>query len=69
MPLGTLNREPPPFFRQGPSALSKLAVCSAMAFFLMVADARFKIMQPVRVTVATLLYPMQWIALQPVNAV
>lgn len=69
MPLGTLNREPPPFFRQGPSALSKLAVCSAMAFFLMVADARFKIMQPVRATVATLLYPMQWIALQPVNAV
>ena len=69
MPLGTLNREPPPFFRQGPSALSKLAVCSAMALFLMVADARFKIMQPVRVTVATALYPIQWLALQPVNAV
>jgi rod shape-determining protein MreC len=69
MPLGTLNREPPPFFRQGPSALSKLAVCSAMALFLMVADARFKIMQPVRVTVATALYPIQWFALQPVNAV
>jgi MreB/Mrl family cell shape determining protein len=31
MPLGTLDREPPPFFRQGPSALSKLAVCSALA--------------------------------------
>ena len=69
MPLGTLNREPPPFFRQGPSALSKFAVCSAMAFFLMVADARFKVMQPVRATVATLLYPLQWIAMQPVNAV
>ena len=69
MPLGTLNREPPPFFRQGPSALSKLAVCSAMAFFLMVADARFKVMQPVRVAVASVLYPVQWLALQPVNAV
>ena len=68
MPLGTLNREPPPFFRQGPSALSKLAVCSAMAFFLMVADARFKVMQPVRVAVATALYPVQWLALQPVDA-
>lgn len=69
MPLGTLNREPPPFFRQGLSALSKLAVCSAMAFFLMVADARFKVMQPVRVAVATALYPVQWLALQPINAV
>lgn len=68
MPLGSLNREPPPFFRQGPSALSKLAVCSAMALFLMVADARFKVIQPVRVAVATALYPMQWLALQPVSA-
>lgn len=69
MPLGTLNREPPPFFRQGPSALSKLAVCSAMAFLFMVADVRFKVMQPVRVAVATALYPAQWLALQPINAV
>ena len=43
MPLGTLDRTPPPFFKQGPSALSKLAVCSALALFLMVADARFRI--------------------------
>ena len=69
MPLGTLNREPPPFFRQGPSALSKLAVCSALAFFLMVADARFKVMQPMRVVVASILYPVQWLALQPTHAV
>lgn len=68
MPLGTLNREPPPFFRQGPSALSKLAVCSALAIFLMVADTRFKVMQPARIAVATALYPVQWLALQPVLA-
>ena len=69
MPLGTLNREPPPFFRQGPSALSKLAVCGALAVFLMVADARFKVMQPLRLAMATVLYPVQWVALQPVTAV
>lgn len=69
MQIGTLNREPPPFFRQGPSALSKLAVCSALALFLMVADARFKVMQPVRVAVAGALYPVQWLALLPVSAV
>ncbi len=68
MPLGTLDREPPPFFRQGPSALSKLAVCSALALFLMVADSRFKVMQPLRVVLATVLYPAQWLALRPVLA-
>jgi rod shape-determining protein MreC len=66
MPLGTLDRDPPPFFRQGPSALSKLAVCSALALFLMVADSRFKVMQPLRVVLAAVLYPVQWLALQPV---
>ncbi len=67
MPLGTLDRTPPPFFRQGPSALSKLVVFSALALFLMVADSRFKIMQPLRVVVATVLRPVQWLAMQPVN--
>ena len=66
MPLGTLNREPPPCFRHGPAALSKLAVCSARALLLMVADSRFKVMQPLRVALATVLYPAQWLALRPV---
>ncbi|HVE53416.1 MAG TPA: rod shape-determining protein MreC [Ramlibacter sp.] len=66
MPLGTLDRTPPPFFKQGPSALSKLMVCSALALFLMVADARFKITQPVRSAVAGVLFPLQWIVMQPV---
>jgi rod shape-determining protein MreC len=69
MPLGTLDRTPPPFFKQGPSALSKLMVCSALALFLMVADARFRITQPVRAAVATVLFPVQWIALRPVLGV
>ena len=69
MPLGTLDRAPPPFFRQGPSALSRLAVCSALALFLMVADARFKVMQPLRVVLGAVLYPVQWLALQPVQLV
>ncbi|RYF39263.1 MAG: rod shape-determining protein MreC [Comamonadaceae bacterium] len=66
MPLGTLDRSPPPFFKQGPSALSKLMVFSALALFLMVADARFKITQPLRAAVNTLLYPVQWLAMRPV---
>ena len=46
MPLGTLDRTPPPFFRQGPSALSKLTVCAALALFLMVADTPFGVTLP-----------------------
>lgn len=69
MPLGTLDRTPPPFFKQGPSALSKLMVCSALAVFLMVADTRFHITQPLRSAVAAVLYPVQWLALRPVLAV
>lgn len=67
MPLGTLDSQPPPFFRQGPSAQSKLAVYSALAIFLMVADARFGVMQPVRAALATALYPVQWVAMLPVR--
>jgi rod shape-determining protein MreC len=69
MPLGTLDRTPPPFFRQGASALSKLMVCSALALFLMVADARFKVTQPVRAAIATVLYPVQMVAMGPVKLI
>lgn len=66
MPLGTLDGTPPPFFRQGPSALSKLTFFSALALFLMVADVRLQLARPVREVVATALYPLQWLALRPV---
>jgi rod shape-determining protein MreC len=69
MPLGTLDRTPPPFFKQGPSALSKLMVCSALAIFLMVADTRFKLTEPLRSAVGLVLYPVQWVAMRPVLAV
>jgi rod shape-determining protein MreC len=67
MPLGTLDRTPPPFFRQGPSALSKLTVFSALALFLMVADVRFSVTQPVRALIANALYPAQWIVMEPIG--
>jgi len=66
MPLGTLDGTPPPFFRQGPSALSKLTFFSALALFLMVADARFELAKPLRSAFATVLYPVQWLVMQPV---
>lgn len=68
MSLGTLERTPPPFFNQGPSALSRLVVLGALAVFLMVADARFAVTQPLRGALAAMLYPVQWLAMQPVDA-
>jgi rod shape-determining protein MreC len=68
MPLGTLDRTPPPFFKQGVSALSKLVFFSALAFFLMAADTRFKLTQPLRAALATALHPVQRVLLAPVQA-
>jgi rod shape-determining protein MreC len=67
VPLGTLDRAPPPFFKQGQSALSKLMLFSALALFLMVADVRFKLTGPIRMAVATVLYPVQWLVMRPVE--
>ncbi|UXH78202.1 rod shape-determining protein MreC [Roseateles amylovorans] len=68
MPLGTLDRNPPPLFREGPSALTKLAFCAALAVFLMVADARFGITAPARSGLALVLHPLQRMLLAPVDA-
>ncbi|MDM4767072.1 rod shape-determining protein MreC [Pelomonas sp. SE-A7] len=68
MSLGTLDRNPPPLFRQGLSAASKLAVYAALAIFLMVADARFNMTQPLRAGLALALHPLQRALLAPVDA-
>jgi len=41
-------------------------VFSALALFLMVADVRFKLTQPMRLAVASVLYPLQWMVVRPV---
>ncbi|HEX3140338.1 MAG TPA: rod shape-determining protein MreC [Rhizobacter sp.] len=66
--LGTLDRTPPPFFRQGPSAFTRLLFFSALALFLMVADTRFKVTQPLRAVVATVLNPVERVLRAPVEA-
>ncbi|MES2717990.1 MAG: rod shape-determining protein MreC [Pseudomonadota bacterium] len=67
MALGTIDRTPPPFFRQGPSALTKLALFSALAIFLMAADTRWRLTQPLRSAVATALLPLQQTLQVPVT--
>ncbi|MCX7660526.1 MAG: rod shape-determining protein MreC [Caldimonas manganoxidans] len=69
MPLGTLDRTPPPFFRQGPSAFTRLIFFSALALFLMVADRRLSVTEPLRAVIATALHPVQQVLLMPVQAI
>lgn len=68
MRLGTIDRTPPPFFRQGPSALTKLVFFSALALFLMIADARFQVVEPLRQGLAIALLPAQRALAVPVEA-
>jgi rod shape-determining protein MreC len=68
MALGMLDRTPPPFFRQGPSALTRLMFFAALALFLMVADTRFQLTQPLRAVMATVLHPVERVLRVPVDA-
>ncbi len=67
MALGTLDRTPPPFFRQGPTALTRLVFFAALAIFLMVADTRFRVVEPVRAGLALTLMPLQRAAAVPLE--
>jgi rod shape-determining protein MreC len=69
MPLETLERMPPPFFRQGPSALSRLVFFTALALFLMVADARFHLAQPLRAGISAGLSAVQWLTTQSLQGI
>lgn len=65
MALDTLERSAPPIFRQGLSATSKLVLLVLLSILLMASDHRFKISQPLRVGIAVVLAPLQWLSLQP----
>jgi rod shape-determining protein MreC len=68
MSLESIDHTPPPFFRQGASALSKVAFFGLLAVLLMVSDERFKITNPLRAVLATAMTPLQWLVLQPLHA-
>jgi rod shape-determining protein MreC len=65
MALDTIHRNPPPFFRQGLSALSKLVLFGLLSLLLMSADHRLGLSGPIRSAVSVVLAPAQWLALLP----
>jgi rod shape-determining protein MreC len=63
--ITSLPKEPPRFFNRGPSAAARLTFFGVLSFALMFVDARFKTLETVRMAIATVVYPIQQVALIP----
>jgi len=68
MALESLDRSPPPFFRVGFAPLTKLIFFSALSLLLVVGDKQLQFTKPLRAGLSTLILPMQWLVLQPGEA-
>jgi rod shape-determining protein MreC len=62
-----MEYQPPPFFNRGPAPLVRLTFFVSLAILLMVLDARFRYAESVRQVVALAAYPIQRIAMAPVD--
>lgn len=60
-----MDRSPPPFFRQGPSANARLLFFSLFAIALLGVDSRLDVLGRLREGIATVLYPVQRTLLVP----
>ena len=63
-----MDRSPPPFFRQGPSANARLAFFGLLSLGLLIADARFEALGGLRQGIGNVLYPVQRTLLVPRDA-
>lgn len=55
----------PRFFRRGPKPLTRFLLCSVLSLTLLVGDARFGWLTPLREAGSVLLYPLQWLIRTP----
>jgi rod shape-determining protein MreC len=62
-----MEYQPPPFFNRGPAPLVRLAFFVSVAVLLMVLDARFRYAESVRQVVSLAAYPIQRIAMAPID--
>ena len=63
-----MDTNPPPFFNRGPAPLVRLSFFAILSAFLMVLDARFGWAEPLREVLALAAYPLQRVALAPLEA-
>jgi rod shape-determining protein MreC len=62
-----MEYQAPPFFKTGPTPLARLLIFSALSLALLVTDARFDYLAPLRQIAAVILYPLQRIASAPAS--
>ena len=68
MASSSFDRSPPPFFRQGLPPALRLAVFALLSVGLMLADARWQVVDPLRAALATALQPLQRALAAPLAA-
>jgi rod shape-determining protein MreC len=62
-----MDSSPPPFFNRGPAPLVRLTFFGLLAILLMVLDARFRYTEPLRHALGIAAYPLQRVALAPIE--
>ncbi|MGD8477889.1 MAG: rod shape-determining protein MreC [Burkholderiales bacterium] len=60
-----MEYSPPPFFKRGPTLVTRLTLFSLLSLVLLFADARFRYMEDIRGVVGAILYPLQELADTP----
>ena len=68
MALDSHDRSPPPFFRVGFAPLTKLIFFCALSLLLIFGDKQLQFTQPLRAGLSTLILPVQWLVMQPGEA-
>jgi rod shape-determining protein MreC len=64
-----MEYSPPPFFKRGPSLLTRFTFFSLMSLVLLVSDARFSYLSSLRQGVALVVYPMEQVSALPASLV
>jgi len=62
-----MEYQAPPFFKTGPTPLARLLILSALSIALLVSDARFDYLTPLRQLAAVIVYPLQRVATAPLS--
>ena len=62
-----MEHSPPPFFKRGPAPLVRLFFFASLSLALLVLDARFRYTETMRGALALVVYPIQRIAIAPID--
>lgn len=66
--MSVAGRPPPPFFRRGPAPLARFIFFVTLSLALIVVDLRLKYLDVLRQTIGVAAYPLQQVAVAPVEA-